>query len=26
MTVNTEGAAFDLVFYDNSSGWRVFTV
>jgi len=26
MTVSTEGAAFDLVFYDNSSGWRLFTV
>ena len=26
MTVATEGAAFDLIFYDNSSGWRLFTV
>ena len=26
MTVSTEGAAFDLIFYDNSSGWRLFTV
>ena len=26
MTVGTEGAAFDLIFYDNSSGWRLFTV
>jgi hypothetical protein len=26
MTVSTEGAAFDLVFYNVSKGWRVFTV
>lgn len=26
MTVNTEGAAFDLIFYDNTRGWRIFTV
>jgi hypothetical protein len=26
LTVNTEGAAFDLVYYDNTQGWRVFTI
>jgi len=26
MTVTTEGAAFDLIFYDNTYGWRIFTV
>jgi len=26
LTVNTEGAAFDLIYYDASSGWRLFTV
>ena len=26
MTVSTEGAAFDLIYYDASSGWRLFTV
>jgi hypothetical protein len=26
MTVNTEGAAFDLIFYDDTYGWRIFTV
>jgi len=26
MTVTTEGAAFDLVFYDNTQGWRLFSV
>ena len=26
MTVNSEGAAFDLVYSGNSYGWRIFTV
>tara|TARA_B100000965_G_scaffold405985_1_gene442284 strand:- start:8394 stop:12425 length:4032 start_codon:yes stop_codon:yes gene_type:complete len=26
MTVNTEGAAFELVFYDGTQGWRLITV
>jgi hypothetical protein len=26
LTVATEGAAFDLVFYDNTQGWRIFTI
>jgi len=26
MTVNTEGAAFELVFYNTTYGWRVFTI
>jgi len=26
MTVTTEGASFDLVFYDNTQGWRLFSV
>ena len=26
MTVNIEGAAFDLIFYDDTFGWRIFTV
>jgi hypothetical protein len=26
MTVSTEGAAFDLIFYDVTQGWRVFTI
>jgi hypothetical protein len=26
LTVNTEGAAFDLVFYNNTQGWRIFTI
>lgn len=26
MTVTTEGAAFDLIFYNATYGWRIFTV
>ena len=26
LTVNTEGAAFELVFYNNTYGWRIFTI
>jgi hypothetical protein len=26
MTVTTEGAAFDLVYYNNTFGWRIFSV
>lgn len=26
MTVNVEGAAFDLIFYNATYGWRIFTV
>ena len=26
LTVSTEGAAFELVFYDNTQGWRIITV
>lgn len=26
LTVNTEGAAFELVFYNNTQGWRLFTI
>lgn len=26
LTVSTEGAAFDLIFYDATRGWRIFTV
>jgi hypothetical protein len=26
MTVSTEGAAFDLVYYNNTFGWRIFSV
>ena len=26
LTVNTEGAAFDLIYYDNTLGWRIFTI
>jgi hypothetical protein len=26
MTVTSEGAAFELVFFDNTQGWRIFTV
>lgn len=26
MTVNTEGAAFEVVYYNSSRGWRVFTI
>lgn len=26
LTVNTEGAAFDLVYYDATQGWRIFTI
>jgi hypothetical protein len=26
MTVNTEGAAFELVYYNASFGWRIFTI
>ena len=26
LTVSTEGAAFELVFYDGSQGWRIITV
>ena len=26
LTVSTEGAAFELVFYDGSQGWRIITI
>ncbi|MBO58167.1 MAG: hypothetical protein CMA77_04135 [Euryarchaeota archaeon] len=26
MTVNTEGAAFEMVFYDGTEGWRIITI
>jgi hypothetical protein len=26
LTVTTEGAAFDLIFYDATRGWRIFTI
>jgi|TARA_R110000803_G_scaffold152_2_gene610 hypothetical protein len=26
LTINTEGAAFDIVYSGNSYGWRIFTV
>jgi len=26
LTVSTEGAAFELVFYNNTYGWRIFTI
>ena len=26
LTVNTEGAAFELVYYDGSQGWRIITI
>lgn len=26
LTVNTEGAAFDMIYYDASRGWRIFTI
>jgi hypothetical protein len=26
MTVNTEGAAFELMFWDNTSGWILMNV
>lgn len=26
LTVNTNGAAFELVFYDNTYGWRIFSI
>lgn len=26
MTVNVEGAAFDLIYYNSTYGWRIFTV
>lgn len=26
LTVSTEGAAFELVFYDAVKGWRLFTI
>ena len=26
MTVNSEGAAFELVFYDGTEGWRIITI
>ena len=26
LIVSTEGAAFELVFYDGSQGWRIITV
>ena len=26
LTVSTEGAAFELVFFDGSQGWRLITV
>jgi hypothetical protein len=26
LTINTEGAAFELVFYDGTQGWRIITV
>ena len=26
LTINTEGAAFELVFYDGTQGWRIITI
>ena len=26
LVVSTEGAAFDLVYYDSSKGWRIYTI
>ena len=26
MAVNTEGAAFELVYYNSTKGWRLFTI
>ena len=26
LTVNTEGAAFELVYYNATQGWRLFTI
>jgi hypothetical protein len=26
MTVSTQGAAFDMIYYDNVRGWRIFTI
>lgn len=26
LTVNTEGAAFELVYYNDTQGWRLFTI
>lgn len=26
LVVNTEGAAFALIFYDDTRGWRLFTI
>lgn len=26
LTVSTEGAAFDLIYYDATRGWRIFTI
>jgi hypothetical protein len=26
LTVSTEGAAFDLIYYNSSKGWRIFTI
>jgi len=26
LTVNTEGAAFELVYHSSATGWRVFTI
>jgi hypothetical protein len=26
LTINTEGAAFELVYYNVAKGWRIFTI
>lgn len=26
LTINTEGAAFELVYYNAAKGWRIFTI
>ena len=26
LTVTTEDAAFEMVFYNNTYGWRIFTI
>jgi hypothetical protein len=26
LTVSTEGAAFDLIYYNATFGWRIFTI
>jgi hypothetical protein len=26
MTVATQGAAFDMIYYDATRGWRIFTI